>query len=163
MKQSTRTLIAAAVVLAASAAHAASVRFTITGDYSATWLMESSVVPSDFQAGSGFVVWSVLGTFSATSVADISFFNTAHGGGLNIYDFQAAHNLLATDGPQLYSGSESTPAFRLGSFSLSEFQGSGSYTLNVAEVSSVPEPASIALTLAGLGVLAATRRRRPAR
>jgi hypothetical protein len=155
-----------ALVLAAVAvdADAAIVRFTISGDYSAAWDLTSPATPSDYLNGSGAVFWTVSGTFSGAvqPEADITFFNAAGGGGLNIYDFQAGHGLLSTDGPQLYTGPESAPVFKLGTFALTEFQGTGSYTLTVAEVATVPEPASAAMALTGLMLLYGGRRYRRA-
>jgi hypothetical protein len=77
---------------------------------------------------------------------------------------------LSTEGFQLYTGSEDNPTFRLGTFALTEYLGAGRYSLTVTDLDAlpeppvdVPEPASAALLLGGLGVLLASRKRRQAR
>jgi hypothetical protein len=164
-KMNMKHLIGALSMCAASmttpSVDAAILRFTITGNYSAMWDLNSSTVPSFYQSGAGFAVWNAAGTFSGAvqNEADVTFYNAAVGGGLNIYDVQGDLNLLAADGPQLYTGPES----RLGSFSLTQFHGAGAYKLTVADVSAIPEPASAALVLAGLSVLYAIGRVRRSR
>ncbi len=164
LKQLIGALSVCALAIATGAANAALVRFKISGDYTATWELDSSTPPSDYGTGLGFVYWNVAGTFSgaAQPEADVTFHSVGGGGGLNIYDFNASQSLLSTDGQQLYTGAESAPVFKLGTFALTEFQGAGSYTLTVAEVAAVPEPSSAVLALSGLGLLYAIRRTRRA-
>lgn len=161
------THIAAATALAAAAisAQAANYQFTLTGDYTATWQMSSTIVPDDVYEGEGFIIWDVAGDFPGASegVVDLWYFHTDSGGGIVIDDFYAGSPLLITDGPQLYSGSEANPTFLLGTFTLGEYQGTGSYTLTITDLTAaVPEPASVAMLLAGLGVVgvAGARRRK---
>ena len=101
-------------------ADAAVFRFTLTGDYSATWDLNSSTSPSVHQSGAALAFWDVPGSFSGAiqPEADLTFYNLGVGGGLNIYDLHGAVNLLAADGPQLYTGPESAPVFKLGTFAL---------------------------------------------
>ena len=162
MKHLIGALSMCAASMTATSVDAAILRFTITGSYSATWDLNSSPVPSFYQGGAGFAIWNAAGTFTGAvqEQADVTFYNTAVGGGFNIYDVQGDLNLLAADGPQLYTGPESAPTFKLGTFALTQFHGSGAFSLTVAEVSAVPEPASAALVLAGLGVMYAIRRMR---
>jgi hypothetical protein len=101
---------------------------------------------------------------------DMAFYNEAFGGGLEILDFYGNNLLLSTEGFQLYTGSEDNPTFRLGTFALTEYLGAGRYSLTVTDLDAlpeppvdVPEPASAALLLGGLGVLLASRKRRQAR
>lgn len=147
-----------------AAAAAPTYQFTLTGGYSATWQLEATPVPDDFFTGNSFTVWNVAGAFpgASTAVTDLTFFNAAHRGGMSIYDFNAGVSLLSTDGPQIYTGTESTPTFSLGSFALTEYQGAGQYILTVSEVGAVPEPASVALLLGGLAAVAVVRRLKPA-
>lgn len=158
------TLIAsAALSLLAGAAHATTYQFSVSGDYSASWKLDSSVVADVGTSGIGFYLYDVLGSYAGavSSVADLGFFNASVGGGLEIDDFAGGTTLLTTDGPQLYTGDESGPiSFMTGSFALTEYGGSGKYTLTVSEVSAVPEPASFALLLGGLGIVGAVSARR---
>jgi hypothetical protein len=156
----------AAALLWTSVANAATYQFTLTGDYSAQWELQSTLVPDSVSLGEFFVIWDVTGTFpgSAVGLTDIAFFNGASNGGVELYDFYGARTLVATDGTQLYTGAESAPVFRLGNFSLTQFQGTGSYALNIRDLSApVPEPETYAMLLAGLGLMGVAARRRKSR
>lgn len=162
-----RNIAVAALMLSAGVANAALYQFNLTGDYTASWQLNSPVVPDDGASGVGFVLYNVDGSFpgSATGLTDLYFFNADQGGGLEIYDFFGDRDLLLTDGPQLYSGDEEGIAtFLLGTFLLTDFGGTGTYTLTVTDLDatppgSVPEPATAAMLIAGLGLLAASRKR----
>ncbi len=158
----TKVAACCALALAANAAQAELYQFTITGDYTASWQLNSTVVADDPYEGEGFVLWDVAGSFggAVSPVVDLSFFHADIGGGIAIDDFYEGVTLLLTDGPQLYTGTEFEPTFKLGTFALTEFDGSGTYTLSVSQVSAVPEPASIAMLLAGLGVVGSLSARR---
>lgn len=168
-----KSLKKAAVVvmlLSAGAANAGLYQFNLSGDYTASWKLDSTVVPDVASNDQGFILWDVEGNFpgSLYGSADLTFYNADIGGGLEIYDFWSDSLLLLTDGPQLYTGKENGATFRLGSFGLTEFGGTGSYTLTVTDLdaipepSEVPEPASAALLFGGLGLLYASRKRRQA-
>lgn len=153
-----------AAALSTSIADAAILRFTLSGDYSTTWDLNSARSPSFYQSGAGLAFWNTTGSFAGAlqPEADLTFYNAAVGGGLNIYDLHGSVNLLAVDGPQLYTGPESAPVLKLGTFTLTQSRGTGTYTLTVTDVSAVPEPASALLVFVGLGVLLSVRRNRPA-
>ena len=158
-----RNAALAAVLLTAGVANAALLQFTITGDYAATFQIDANPAPGDAFPDQGFTIWDVENFPDAVfGIADVSFFNAAIGGGIQIDDIYGFATLLATDGPQLYSGIEDNPFFTLGTFALTEYLGTGTYTLTIAEVGAVdvPEPATGALLLGGLGLLAAMRQRR---
>jgi hypothetical protein len=152
---------ASALAIAAVGAQAATYNFALTGAYTASWQLDSSPIPDDPYPGQGFILWDVPGTFPGASagLVDLTFFATALSGGIAIDDFYGSTTLVSSDGPQLYTGTEDVPTFQLGSFTLTDSAGSGdTYTLNI---SAVPEPAAVALMLAGLGLVGgiATRRR----
>ena len=154
----TRIAACSALALAASAANADIYTFTITGDYSASWQMDSMPVPNDAFHGV-FTVYPVPGFPDAlTGFAWLTFYDAFSGGGLSIVDFPGMQQLLAADGEQLYTGTELEPAFKLGTFALSEARGGdGTYSLTI---SPVPEPATYALLLGGMAVVGAAAARR---
>ena len=161
-----RNAALAAMLFSAGVANAAVLQFTVTGDYSASWQMDSNPDPDDYGTGQGFLMYDVEGFPDAVlEVADLTFWNAAVGGGIEIYDFYNDVVLLSTDGPQLYTGTESNPFFRLGTFALTEYQGTGNYLLTIAEIGGpitpapVPEPATGALLLGGLALLYGFKRR----
>lgn len=168
LMKSLRSAAVVLMLLSAGVANAALYQFDLTGDYNASWKLDSTIVPDTYFNDQGFTLWDVEGNFpgSASGAADLTFYNAALDGGLEIYDFYSGTLLLLTDGPQLYTGKEKGATFRLGTFGLTEFGGSGSYTLTVSDLgtgpapSPVPEPATTAILLGGLGLLYASGKRR---
>lgn len=157
-----RNMALAAMLLSAGAANAALYQFQITGDYTANWTLDSEREPDDAANGEALAFIDVEGSFpgSLLDLADIYFFNEGIGGGLQIEDFFGGSFLLTTDGPQLYTGLETGHDFRLGTFALTEYEGTGNYELTISALpSDVPEPATAAMLLGGLGMLYAVRRR----
>jgi len=153
---------AAAMVTAGAAAHADTYQYTLSGAYSASWTLDSNLLPDEEFEGEGFILYDVQGNFTGSLInyVDLTFYHSDIGGGIQIDDYYGGSTLLIADGPQLYSGSEASPVFSLGTFALTEYQGTGSYTLTVTNLSAVPEPASIALLLGGLGLVGAAAARR---
>jgi hypothetical protein len=172
LMKSLRHAAVAVALLSAGVANAALLQFNLTGSYTASWQLNSTGTPDDGANGVAFVIYDVDGNFpgSAFDLADLYFYNAAQGGGLEIYDYYGDTDLVITDGQQLYTGNEaSVITFKLGTFFLNEFQGSGRYTLTITDLDApadpgtpgqVPEPASIATMLGGLGLMAALRKRR---
>jgi len=169
--KSLRNVALTALLLSAGVANAALYQFQLTGDYTASWQLESTVESDDGVVGSYFTLWDVEGNFpgSLIDVVDIDFYTAADGGGLGIVDFYGESLLLLADGGQLYTGTQFNPVFLLGTFALTDYFGSGdTYTLTVTDLDAeppvdVPEPATAALLLGGLGLLAASRKRRQAK
>jgi hypothetical protein len=170
MMKRLKSAVALAMLLTAGVANAGLYQFDLGGDYTASWRLDSMPVPSVDFIGEGFFVEDVPGRFqgSDSDRAGLWFFNAGWGGGLEIDAFDRPAFLLVTDGPQLYTGTESNPTFRLGTFAMTEFArlGSGRYSLTVTDLDAgpgpadVPEPATGAMLLAGLGLLYASRKRR---
>lgn len=145
-----------AAIFCSGAAGAAPVQFTLTGDYTAHWQMD--VPPfGGTPSGWGFVVYEVPVAGTPRGVAEVFFYPEDGLGGLQIYDYYSGGRLLAAIGPQLYTGTETSPIFKTGSFDLTQFEGAGHYNLTIT---SVPEPGTYAMLLAGLGLVAAIARRR---
>jgi hypothetical protein len=173
LMKSLRNAVVAGVLLSAGLANAALLQFNLTGDYTASWQLNSTGTPDDGANGVGFVIYDVPGQFpgSALDLADLYFYNADQGGGLEIYDYYNDFTLLLTDGQQLYTGTEEgIVSFILGTFILTDFDGPGTYTLTVTDLDAgpgpgtdpgeVPEPATAAMMFGGLGLMYALRKRR---
>lgn len=153
---------AIAALLCAGAAQAALYQFDISGAYTAHWELDSSVVPNDSTPTAAFTLWDVQGAFAnaSTNKVDLTFFHISQGGGMGIDDLHAGVNLLFADGPQLYSGSETAPVFKPGTFLLTDFQGTDKSTLKITELAPVPEPTTGAMLFGGLALVFASIKRR---
>lgn len=159
------TLVAAALAVSALAApaHATVLNFVVSGDYSASFKLDSNPTPDTSQALSHFTVWDVAGfPDAALGFADVTFYTATNGGGIGIEDFYGFQQLLLTDGPQLFSGTVAAPTLLTGTFALTQVEGGGKYTLTVTEqaAAAVPEPATWAMMLAGFGMVGFGLRRR---
>lgn len=154
-------LLAAASAIPSSA-HAALLLFTITGDYNASFQVEASPIPDSAIPGFGFMLSDVPGfADSLTGTANVSFFSDAIGGGINIREPLRFFNLLNAVGPQLYTGAEEAPTFKVGVFDLIGFDGTGSYQLTIGNaVTPVPEAPTWALMIGGMALAGAALRRR---
>jgi hypothetical protein len=156
-------LIAAAGTIFAASAHADPYKFTITGDYHAVFYLDSAPLAQNPLTDGSFALYDVPGfPDAALGLADITFFNGGQDGGLEIDDYYGGGiALFVADGPQLYSGTEDTPAFVTGTFALTQYRGTGTYTLNIAAMNSpAPEPESWALMLGGFGFVGGVMRAR---
>lgn len=157
--------LVAATLLSGMAAQASILNFDLTGDYTAHWQYDTDTVPYNPVFGRSFTLTDVTGTFPGASdnTVTIDFASAGDGGGLTIADHSNISIILANAaGSQLYAvDTEFDPAFTLGTFNLTGFDAPASYTLTIADAdAAVPEPASAALLLGGLGLMFAAKKRR---
>ena len=160
MKLTGMLLAGIAFALAAPVA-AKPLKFTISGNYNATFRLDSIPVPDFVQDDYLFAVVGVPGLpGTSAGLADLSFFNAGVIGGLLISDSGGFDYLFDANGVQLYTGPESAPTFRQGSFALTGLSTPGDFLVSI---SAVPEPASWGLLIAGFGLVGGTMRVRSRR
>jgi hypothetical protein len=155
-------LAATATLASATPAAAVALKFDITGDYTASFLLDSSPTP-DFVADDFlFAITQVRGfPNSADGFADISFFRGQFGGLLVSKDNNGfVDYLLDAVGPQLYSGTEAAPTFAAGIYQLEGLSTPGQFTLTI---SAVPEPSTWGMAIVGFGIAGTALRRRRAK
>lgn len=151
------------MLLATGVANAALLQFNLTGSYTASWQLDTSVKPIDVAQGLYATYGNVSGSFPGATQPGlyVTFYTPVLAGGFEVYDDNLDTALVATSGQQLYSGPESDPLFNLGTIALTGYDTPGTYLLTISEVATgaVPEPASAALLLGGLVLLSAFKRR----
>lgn len=146
-------------------ANAATYIFTLTGDMNATFQnatfqLDANPTP-DIEVDGGFTLLNVAFDQSPTGFANLNFYSTSNSGGFDIEDPTTIHFFGNFLGPQLYTGTEANPTFKTGTFALTDDQGAGSYTLNIASaIGTVPEPATWGMMILGMGAVGFAMRRR---
>lgn len=158
-----------AMLFATGVANATVYQFNVSGAFTAQFQIDTNAVPDGAQNGVGlsYLNQAVVFAGGANGAADISFYNLANGGGLQLNVVDSIDTYLSTNGPQLYTGLEESGMidFLVGTFALSDFDptSTGTYTVTVMDQSpgaAVPEPATGAMLFGGLAIMAALRKRR---
>jgi len=152
-------------VLAVGVASANSYTVTLNHGTDSLVFQSSPNPPANYVPGFGFAEFVSDVSFNGTPVQDgalVNFFVPPDG----VFAIQAPNvfNMLGLDGPQLYSGPESSPELLVGTYDMINTGGSGMFenwgdrvTLTIAPV---PEPASMTLGVAGILVVGVIKRRK---
>ncbi len=162
MNRLSRIFLVLSVVLflGAGIASADTLLFTLTGPVSASFELPSGVlsIPSfEAHTGFGFTITPASLMVNGSPSADfLTFYNSAVavGGGVGIFASGTVMDAYAA-GPQLYGGTETSPSFAPGSFTLTNGVGAGTYSLTIADITpggpvGTPEPSVTILLGAGL-------------
>lgn len=147
-----------AAFIASAPVEAATFAYSLTGDYSANWVLNSNPATFNVQIGQIFRVADALGTFQdiAGPGATLIFYSSSEFGGIGI---EGDRLVLDTTGPQLYSGPESSPTMLTGRFLLMNETGRLAYTLTVSDLSAVPEVGTWSMMIIGFGLAGVSVRR----
>jgi hypothetical protein len=144
-------------ILFAPRAKADTLDFTITGAGSTyTFSLPSSPTPDVVTVTSGFGLNNQPIIFDSLSLNSNIFFplgTSILGGGLDLFIFVGGRfpvDSVILQGPQLFTGSEATPTFLTGQFTLMSPIDKNTYSLKIdSEPSPVPEPGSLVLLATG--------------
>lgn len=161
----------------ATPAEAVILNYTLTGDYTATWQLDSQPVPdpADVSLGEGVILRDVIGAFPGglpPDLVELCFFNEAIGGGLLIRNDTTGLILASIGddvgiGRQVYSGPEDSPTMLTGEFDfIGVVDDTGELLPDLhyhLSVTAVPEPATWMTMILGFGMVGAGLRRSRAR
>ncbi|QQV76957.1 PEP-CTERM sorting domain-containing protein [Sphingomonas aliaeris] len=156
-------LLAAPLALVSTSADAATYRFDLSGAFDASFTIDSDLLAPPVDSGSDyFLVTNIGGTFGgmADVASSIQFSTLAGNGGLTLE--LSGGDFLGFFGSQLFTGMTSMPSFTLGQYTLTADIDGAPALLDISEItaSAVPEPASWAMMIAGMGGIGFTMRRR---
>ncbi len=164
MKMTIRLLTLAALLLfsvaTAKADSGQTVSYTLSGPTEASFTVSMDAPPQSSGANYYFLVQPNDLVVDGTPMSDmIVFFNSSDLGGLN----SIFSSLPDLSGSQLYSGTESDPTLLTGVFCLYGLNTGASYTLTAAAVpTSMPEPSTVLMLVAGLFAVGMGLKRRSA-
>jgi hypothetical protein len=156
-------LLCSALFIGVGVASADTLEFTLTGPVSAVFdvAVDSSglLTPFQFHTGVGFGVTPTNLTVNGLAAPTdfLGFYNPAVGGGVAI--FASGTDMVSyASGPQIYGGTESSPTFAPGTFSLADASAAtptiGQYSLTIKDLSVVATPEPSVTILLAMGLLA---------
>jgi hypothetical protein len=157
-------LLCSALFIGAGVASADTLEFTLTGPVAAVFDVTvnsfGSLTPFQSDTGVGFGVTPTnltVNGLAAPTTDFLGFYNTAVGGGFAI--FASSSNMLSyASGPQIYGGTEGSPTFASGGFTLNNGAVvpavSGVYHLTIKDLSVVTTPEPPVTILLAIGLLA---------
>ncbi len=140
-------------VAGAAPAQATELNFdlAVSNGADSTWTLPSSPVPQHIYSDETDIAVSIAGTYSSADL--IGFRTSSNKGGLIFLNF-------GFGGDQIFSGTTDAPIFAPGIFDLTGTARQSSNQTAVLTITAVPEAATWAMMLVGLGVVGAVARRR---
>lgn len=156
--QITKTLraltLSSAFLFASTSASAATYFFNIAGPQAISFTLDSSPIPNSQVLGDYFRIDGVSGLVnSLTSTFDLGFGSSAYSANFGFLNPTVGTFFITGPGIQLYTGTEAAPTFKTGTFALSD-----GYSISISP--GVPEPATWAMMILGLGAVGHAMRRR---
>jgi len=156
-------LLCSALFIGVGVASADTLEFTLTGPVAAVFDMTVNssgvlTLPFTFDTGFGFVLTPTnLMVNGAPSGDFLAFYNPSIGGGFGI--FASGSDMVSyASGPQIYGGTEGSPTFASGAFTLNNGAVvpavSGVYNLTIKDLSVVAAPEPSVTILLAIGLLA---------
>lgn len=166
-------LAAGLLAMSVTAAEAKILTYKLTGDFTATFNIDTEAPTHVGLDDSGVYLYGVNGTFGGYQFNTVMIgFPTAelgggieastYGGGPSTQSVFGRDYFFSGAGPLLFTGTLEAPTFVTGSWNLTEYYETGkTYRLDVS-AAAVPEPMTWALMLGGFGLAGAALRRRTA-
>lgn len=167
--------LAAVAFTAAPRAEATTLNFSLTGDYTANWVLDSNPTPTDFSISDGYTSFSGVAGIDPLKLVFYSSTLGYGSGGVRISTtadpLTEVGAIFDFGGDQIFTGLLSAPQFAPGVFNLNvtfltpvPSAASATLTVTAASVATTPIPAALPLfmtALAGMGFIG-WRRRHPA-
>lgn len=144
-----------ALVCGVATAHAQELKFSYVeqGGFDFSFIQDANPTPIDYDLG-GFAQVAISDWTGNIGPESSIYWISSAGGGL-FATFDVSANVF---GAQAYSGSEAAPVFAPGVFAGVDHVDGLSGVLTITEMSGVPEPATWAMLLIGLGAIGAAMR-----
>ncbi|MDQ7250315.1 hypothetical protein [Dongia sedimenti] len=168
-------LAAVTLAMAGAKAEATTLNFSLTGDYTANWVLDSNPTPSDFSNADGYTAFNGVAGIDPLKLVFYSATLGFGSGGVRISTtadpLTEVGAIFDFGGDQIFTGLLSAPQFAPGVFNLNvtfltpvPSAATATLTVTAVPVATTPIPAALPLfmtALAGMGFVG-WRRRHPA-
>ncbi len=131
----------------------------VVGADTYTWSLPEPVMSTNVLAGETFNVEGISYTLNNNmpAIGDLEFYSDEFQGGFALASYPPASDqtyFIDATGPALYEpGTENSPVFNTGTFTLDDSVADATGTLTISEVSTTATPEPSTLLLTGLGII----------